>query len=65
MTLYEGATRLTDELSVMAGLVVFSKDGRAQFGWQDMITGRFHAEADGNHIPDAIGAVEIHNDVEH
>jgi len=65
MTRYEGASRLTDELSVWAGLVVFSQDGRAQFGWRDLATGRFHAEVDGNHIADAVGAVEIHHDVEH
>lgn len=36
MTRYEGASRLTEGLSVLAGLVVFSKDGRAQFGWRDL-----------------------------
>jgi len=64
MTRYEGASRLTKGLSVMAGLVVFSKDGRAQFGWRDLATGRFHAEADGDHIADAVGAIEIHHDIE-
>jgi len=52
-------------LSVLAGLVVFSKDGRAQFGWRDLTTGRFHSEADGDHIVDAVGAVEIHHEIEH
>jgi hypothetical protein len=65
MTRYEGASRLTEGLSVLAGLVVFSKDGRAQFGWRDLATGRFHSEADGDHIVDAVGAIEIHHDVEH
>lgn len=65
MTRYEGASRLTEGLSVSAGLVVFSNGGRAQFGWRDLATGRFHSEADGNHIVDAVGAIEIHHDVEH
>lgn len=65
MTRYDGAYSSTDGLSVIAGLVVFSKNGLAQFGWQDLTTGRFHAEADGNLIADVIGAVEIHHDVEH
>ncbi|MGF6836372.1 hypothetical protein QF001_000239 [Paraburkholderia youngii] len=40
-----------------AGLVVFSADGSAQFGWQNPETGAFHSEADGNVIVDAIGVV--------
>lgn len=48
------------ELDLPAGLVVFSADGRAQFGWQNPETGEFCAEADGNVIVDAVGAVEWH-----
>jgi len=43
-----------------AGLVIFGSDGRAQFGWQNPETGAFYAEADGNIIADAIGAVAWH-----
>ncbi|OUL87814.1 hypothetical protein CA602_12730 [Paraburkholderia hospita] len=52
-------------LPVEAGWVVFSGDGRAQFGWRDPETGSFHAEADGECIADAVGAVEFHSDVMH
>jgi hypothetical protein len=48
-----------------AGWVVFSGDGRAQFGWRDPETGSFHSEADGECIVDAIGAVEFFSDVMH
>lgn len=41
-----------------AGLVVFSSDGRAQFGWRNPETGDFFAESDGRVIADAVGAVE-------
>ncbi|WP_061151221.1 hypothetical protein [Caballeronia arvi] len=53
------------EFTVDAGLVIFSRDGRAQFGWHNRETGAFHAEADGRCIPDAVGAVEFHSDVMH
>jgi hypothetical protein len=43
-----------------AGLVVFSSDGKAQFGWQNPETGTFHREAGGNVIADAVGAVPWH-----
>jgi hypothetical protein len=43
-----------------AGLVVFSSDGKAQFGGQNPETGAFHSEADGNVIADAIGVVAWH-----
>lgn len=44
------------------GLVVFTSDGRAQFGWQDPNTGQYMAEADGSCIVDAVGAVVWHSD---
>ncbi|WP_250487156.1 hypothetical protein [Caballeronia sp. GaOx3] len=53
------------EFNVEAGLVVFSRDGRPQFGWLDLVTGEYHAESDGSCIPDAIGAIEFHSDVTH
>ena len=40
-----------------AGLVVFSLDGRAQFGWRNPETGVLYAESDGRVIKDAVGAV--------
>lgn len=40
-----------------ASLVVFSSDGRAQFGWYHPGTELYCAEADGEVIIDAIGAV--------
>jgi hypothetical protein len=43
-----------------AGLVVFSLDGRAQFGWRNPETGELYAESDGHVIQDAVGAVEWH-----
>ncbi|MGF6293325.1 hypothetical protein [Paraburkholderia youngii] len=43
-----------------AGLVVFSADGKAQFGWQHPDTGAFHSEADGNVIADAVGGIAWH-----
>jgi hypothetical protein len=47
-------------LELPAGLVVFSLDGRAQFGWRNPETGELYAESDGRVIPDAVGAVEWH-----
>ncbi|MGF6915886.1 hypothetical protein [Paraburkholderia sp. 40] len=43
-----------------AGLVIFDRDGRAQFGWQNPETGAYYAEADGSVIADAVGAVAWH-----
>lgn len=40
-----------------AGLIVFSADGTAQFGWQNPETGAFYAEEDGHRIMNAIGSV--------
>jgi hypothetical protein len=51
--------------SAEAGWVIFTRDGRAQFGWRDLKTGEFHAEADGQCIADAIAAVEFYSDVVH
>lgn len=56
---------MSHEFTVETGLVVFSVDGRAQFGWRDLVTGSFHSEADGQCIPDAIAAVEFASDVVH
>ncbi len=39
------------EFSVDVGLIVFSRDGHAQFGWHDRATGAFYAEANGRCIP--------------
>ena len=47
------------------GLVVFTSDGRAQFGWQDPLTGQYMAEADGRCIVDAVGAVVWHSNAIH
>jgi hypothetical protein len=47
------------------GLVVFTSDGGALFGWRDLSTGLFHSEADGRTIVDAIGAVEFVSDPAH
>lgn len=51
-------TQANVEHDLPAGLVVFSSDGRAQCGWRNPETGDFCAEADGNVIADAVGAVE-------
>jgi hypothetical protein len=40
--------------------VIFDRDGRAQFGWQNPETGAYYAEADGSIIADAVGAVAWH-----
>lgn len=48
-----------------AGLVVFTADGRAQFGWQNPDTRQFYAEVDGSYIADAIGAVPWHGSQMH
>jgi hypothetical protein len=53
------------ESTVDAGLIVFSSDGRAQFGWHDRVTGAFYAEVDGRCIPDAVAAIEFNSDVMH
>lgn len=47
------------------GLVVFSADGTAQFGWQDSDNGAYYAESDGRCIADAIGCVPWLADVVH
>lgn len=38
---------MSHEFTVDAGLVIFSRGGRAQFGCHDRETGAFYAEADG------------------
>ena len=50
---------------IEAGLIVFSRNGHAQFGWRDLVTGIFHSEADGNAILDAVAAVEFVSDISH
>ena len=56
---------MSEQFSVEAGLVVFSRDGRVQFGWLDLQTGTYYGEADGLCIADAVGAIEFHSDVTH
>ena len=56
---------MSQDFAVETGLIVFTRDGRAQFGWRDLTTGWFHSEADGQCIADAIGAVEFDSDVMH
>ena len=56
---------MSHQFNVEAGLIVFSRDGRAEFGWLDLETGAYYAEADGHCIADAIGAIEFHSDVMH
>ncbi|MFL9995239.1 hypothetical protein PQR34_32420 [Paraburkholderia sediminicola] len=53
------------ERELPAGLVIFTSDGRAQFGWQNPETGQFFAEADGSCIVDAVGAVAWASDRMH
>lgn len=48
-----------------AGLVIFSTDGKAQFGWRNPETGEFHAEDDGRVISNAVGAVAWHAGIMH
>jgi hypothetical protein len=47
-------------IELPVGLVVFSLDGRAQFGCRKPETGELYAESDGRVIRDAVGAVEWH-----
>jgi hypothetical protein len=53
------------EREPLAGLVIFTSDGRAQFGWQNPETGQFFAEADGSYIVNAVGAVAWASDRMH
>jgi hypothetical protein len=62
---YDGARLAAREMEVQSGLIVFTRDGRVQFGWLDLNTGRYHAESDGICITDAIGAVPCYSDVMH
>ncbi|RQR26309.1 hypothetical protein DIE23_29855 [Burkholderia sp. Bp9143] len=45
------------EPTLPAGLVVFSADGRAEFGWLNPETEQYFSEATGEVIRDAVGAV--------
>ena len=56
---------LSAPFQIEAGLVVFTRNGRAQFGWRDLATGLFHSEADGHAILDAVGAIEFESDITH
>jgi hypothetical protein len=61
----DGAVCASREFSVLAGLIVFTKDGKAQSAWQDLNTGRFHSEADGQCIGEVVGAIEFQSDIAH
>ena len=52
-------------LELPIGLVVFSVDGKAQFGWRNPETGAFYAEGDGHCIVDAIGGIPWHAESMH
>jgi hypothetical protein len=56
---------MSHEFTVDVGLVVFSCDERAQFGWLDRETSAFYGKADGRCILHAVGAIEFHSDVMH
>ncbi|TDN59086.1 hypothetical protein [Paraburkholderia sp. BL10I2N1] len=55
----------TELRDLPAGLVVFSSDGSAQFGWRNPETGEFCAEADGSFIANVVGAIEWQADRVH
>jgi len=55
----------SNRFDLPAGLVIFSADGNAQFGWQNPETGAYYAEDDGHCIVDAIGGVPWHADTMH
>ena len=55
---------MSHEFTAETGLVASSVDGRAQFGWLNLLTGSFSPEADGRCIPDP-AAVEFISDVVH
>lgn len=56
----------TDEHpELLAGLVVFSANGIAQFGWQNLETGAFYAEDDGHCIMNVVGSVLWPADISH
>jgi hypothetical protein len=59
------ASTLGLNLSIDAGLIVFTRDGRVLFGWRDTKTGLYHGEEDGACIPDAVGAIEFVSDLVH
>jgi hypothetical protein len=65
MTRIAAASTRDLEPSIDAGLIVFTRDGRALFGWRDIQTGLYHGEADGICIPDAVGAIEFVSDLVH
>lgn len=65
MTKTDGASTLDLEFSIDAGLIVFTGDGRALFGWRDLNTGLYHGKADGICILDVIGAIVFASDLVH
>jgi len=65
MTRTDAASTLDLNFSIDAGLIVFTRDGRALFGWRDIKTGLYHGEEDGVCIPDAVGAIEFVSDLVH
>ncbi|MDQ7979987.1 hypothetical protein QYH69_22350 [Paraburkholderia sp. SARCC-3016] len=48
---------LNSQRELPADLVIFDSKGKVQFGWQDPETGNYHAEAGGEVISNAVGAV--------
>lgn len=56
---------LSPGFSVETSLIVFTRDGRAQFGWRDVNTGLYHGEVDGMCIADAVGAVPFASNLIH
>lgn len=46
-----------EQACLPTGLVVFSADGSAQFGWQHPETGAYYAEQDGHCITDAVASI--------
>ncbi|WP_434667693.1 hypothetical protein P5W99_35970 [Paraburkholderia sp. A3BS-1L] len=50
----------SQSVELRPGLVVFSADGTAQFGWQNPETGALYAEDDGHCIVGAVAGVPWH-----
>ncbi|MFT4506066.1 hypothetical protein [Caballeronia sp. 15711] len=65
MSVLATSPSLSFPFQIEAGLIVFTPDGQAQFGWRDLVTGLFHSEADGQAILNAVGAVEFISDITH
>lgn len=65
MSVSATSPNLSAPSQIEAGLIGFTRDGHAQFGWRDLATGLFHSEADGNAILDAVAAIEFDSDITH